>query len=202
MTAKKIVSDKGHAAGRDVNAKVAPVNNVQTINGGTNIIGNQGHVQVVQTPRRPVIKRIFVPTDEHITPEQKVRLMILRDEWMALHKTLKKSPLTHSTAWSKINRAAGATSYHEIKKDRFDDALAFIKKEMAILRGMKSAPSKDAAWRTKRIAAIKTRCNKQFNGIDIYKPYIKKLGADSLSDLSMDDLDKTYRYVMAKKPNM
>lgn len=199
MTAKKIVSDKGHAAGRDVNAELAPVNNVQTISGGTNFIGNQGTVQVLQTLRRPAIKTIFVPTDEHITPEQKVKLTILRDEWIALHEKVKKKPLTYADAWKKINHSAGATSYHQIKKERFDDAVAFIKEQMAILLGAKSAPSKVPEWRASRIKSIKARCGKEFNGVDIYKPYIKrKFGADSLTDLSTDQLQATYSYVMGK----
>lgn len=201
MENKEISSREGHAAGRDVTASAAPVNNVQEIRGGTNIIGNQGPVNVLTVHRPPVVRRVIQPTDAHITQAQGVELHALKDEWAALHNAIKKKPLSHGAAWKGINNAGGATTFREIRKDRFAEAVAFVKKEMAILRNMKSAPRKDDEWRTKKIGAIKARCKNQFGGVDVYKPYIKKsFGAASLADLATDELQQTYAYVMAKKP--
>lgn len=189
------------AAGRDVTASAGSVNNVHEIRGGTNIIGNQGSVSVLNVQKPPAVRRVIQTTDEHITQAQGVELHALKDEWVALHNSIKKTPLGHGAAWKRINSAGGATTFREIHKDRFADAVAFIKREMAILRNMKSAPRKDDAWRVKKIGAIKARCKNQFGGVDVYKPYIKKnFGATSLKDLATDDLQKTYAYVMAKKP--
>lgn len=193
---------EGDVAGNDVVSHQAPVVKLGSVFGGTNIIGNQGgvHVQIATTaPARPRV--VIQPGPEHINDAQKIALAALRDEWLTLHATLKKKPLSHSVAWTRINKAAGATSYHLILKDRYEDALNFIKVEMAKLRGMRSAPAKDGEWRSKRIGAIKARCKNQLGDIEAYKPYIRKnFKADSLSDLATDDLQRTYAYIMAKKP--
>ncbi|MBP6897387.1 MAG: hypothetical protein KBC94_23465 [Pseudacidovorax sp.] len=202
MNKQEVGSQHGHAAGRDVNVSPGATTSVSAINGGTNIIGNQGplSVHITTKPARP---RVVVQPDEavHVSPSQVLALRALRDDWIALHLKLKKLPLTHGAAQAAINRAAGATTQVLIRKDRYDDAVAYVKRQMAILAAMKSAPKKDAAWRSKRIGAIKARCKNQFDGVDIYKPYIKKsFNADSLLELDDEQLEKTYGFVIRKKP--
>lgn len=173
---------------------------IDVVRGTTNIIGNHGAVNVLQVQRPPTVRKIIQTSDKHITQEQRVELHALKDEWVALHDAIKKRPLSHSSAWKRINASAGATTYREIEKHRFLDAVAFVKKEMAILRNMKSAPSKDDSWRAAKIGAIKARCKNQFAGVDVYKPYIfKKYGVLSLADLKSDELQKAYEYVMGKR---
>ena len=146
-------------------------------------------------------KVIVTPGDGVISEDQKVTLTALRDEWITLHAAIKKKPLSHSGAWIRINKAAGATSYHLIRVERFDAAVAFIRKQLAILRGMASAPAKDKAWRSQRIGAIKARCANQLGDPEAYKPYIRKnFGLDSLADLATDQLQRTYTYIIGKKP--
>lgn len=197
----KVISLRGHAAGRDVTAQAAPVNNVQEIKGGTNIIGNQGPVTIHTTPERRA--RTVVHQHDpavHVTQEQQLALQELRNEWVVLHTKLKKSKLDYGAALKRMNTAAGATACALIQRDRYEDAVKFAKREMAILSSMKSAPRKDDGWRIKRIGAIKARCKNQFGGVDIYKPYIQKnFDAVSLTDLATEELQKTYVYVMAKK---
>ena len=173
---------------------------IEVVRGATNIIGNHGAVNVLQVQRPPTIRKVIQTSEKHITQEQRVELHALKDEWVDLHDAIKKRPLSHSSAWKRINASAGATTYREIEQHRYSDAVAFVKKEMAILRNMKSAPRKDDSWRSAKIGAIKARCKNQFSGVDIYKPYIYKyFGASSLTDLATDELQKTYAYVMAKK---
>jgi len=199
MANKVVKSREGHAAGRDVVTSPAPTNNISTITGGTNIIGNQGDVHV-HTPsiKRP---RVVVQPDpeRHISPEQQIALRDLRDDWMALHASIKKKPLTYAAAQSRINRAAGATTYTLILKERYDDAVKYVQTQMAMLRNMKSAPRKVDDWRVKRIGAIKARCKNQFGDPDLYKPYIQKnFKASSLTELSTEQLQRTYQYVWGK----
>lgn len=200
MKDQKIEAPDGNAAGRDVNAPAAPVVNIQSVS-GTSIIGNQGDVHVQVTTQRKSAPRVVIqPGPEHISEEQKVALQALRDEWMALHASIKKKPLSHGSAWKKINAAADVTSYHLIKKERFADAVACVKQEMAKLRSMRSAPSKDADWHASRIRGIKARCRNQLGDPEAYKAYIKKnFGASSLTDLATDELQRTYTYIMGKK---
>lgn len=198
---KKVEAPAGYAAGRDINSTGAPTVHVQTIAGGTNIIGNQGDINIqfgVAPPTRPRV--VIQPGPQHISEEQKAQLKALCDEWVTLHTTLKKRALTYGAAWSRINKAAGTTSYSLILKERFADAVALVQREMATLRNMRSAPRKDDTWRAKRIGAIKARCKNQLGDPDFYRPYIKRnFQAESLADLATDELQKTYAYVMAKR---
>ncbi len=149
-------------------------------------------------PPRPKI--VVTPGEGVITDAQKAELTAARAEWLALHGSIKKSPLSEAAAWMRINKAAKATSYHLITPENFPLALAYIKEQMAILRNMASAPSKDDNWRKSRISAIKARCKNQLGDQNGYKSYIEKnFKAASLTDLSTDQLRKTYVYIMAKK---
>lgn len=197
---KEVSAPNGQAAGRDVRNE-APGVSIQSVSGGTNIIGNQGGVHVeIRTTAPARVKNVINPGPEHVSPEQKLELLALRDEWLTLHAAIKKKPLTHGAAMGRINKAAGATSYHLILQSRLPDAIAFVKQEMAKLRNMRSAPAKDDGWRVKRIAAIKARCKNQLGDPDAYRAYIRKnFGAASLTDLATDELQRTYTYIMAKK---
>lgn len=198
---KKIEAPEGYAAGRDIEVAEAPSVQVHSISGGTNIIGNQGGISVQVITPKPMRPRVVVQTGpEHISEEQKATLKALCDDWIALHAAIKQKPLTYGAAWSRINKAAGTTSYSLIRRERLQDALGLIQREMAVLRNMRSAPSKDGTWRAKRIGAIKARCKNQLADPEFYKPYIKKnFKADSLADLATDQLQKTYTYIMAKR---
>lgn len=149
-------------------------------------------------PRGP--KVTVTPGDGVISEEQKVALTRLRDEWILLHNSIRKKPLGYGAAWSRINKSAGATSYHLIQDCNFYRAVTYIKKEMAKLRNMRSAPAKDGNWRNAKIGAIKARCKNQLGDDVAYRPYIKKnFKAESLADLATDELQRTYAYIMAKK---
>lgn len=200
MTGKqKVESPQGNAAGRDINLNEAPrVGNVVYINGAGNVVAGR---DVLNVQKPPVIRNVIQPGPEHIDEVQRRALSDLRIEWMTLHNALKRQKLTDAAAWARINRAAGSTSYHLIKREAYEAVLQYIRREMAMLRGMKSAPRKDDGWRAKRIGAIKARCINQLGNATAYGAYIKKnFGADSLTQLATDELQKTYAYIMAKKP--
>lgn len=161
---------------------------------GRDII-NHHHSKPQRAPRVTVI-----PGDGVISEEQKVALAALRDEWLTLHAAIKKKPLSHAAAWARINKAAGATSYHLIRIENFAAAIAYVNRQMALLRSMPSAPAKDKKWRASRIGGIKLRCRNQLADPDAYKPYIRKnFSAESLTALSDDELQRTYAYIMGKK---
>lgn len=149
-------------------------------------------------PRAP--KVTVKPGDGVLTEDQKFAITTAREEWMLLSATLKKKPLSHAATWSMINKFIGVTSYHQIPAERFSDVMDFIKREIATLRSMKSAPAKDKAWRASRITAIKARCSNELGDPESYKAYIQKsFGVTSLASLSTDQLQRTYSYIMQKK---
>jgi hypothetical protein len=198
---KKTKVEGNNAAGQDINTTGDGSTSIDigSIQGGQNIIGVQGGVHVY-APEKKTQRIVVQPGPEHIDGEQKVELQRLREEWIDLHNNIKKKPLDQREAWVRINRAAGATSYHLILRENFDKAVAYIRREIAMLRNMRSAPAKDDNWRLKRIAAIKLRSKNQLGDQDAYKAYIKKnFSAGSLSELSTDELQRTYSYIMGKK---
>ena len=179
----------------------------QSNNGGRNLqlATNNGQIimgdVVYHTAKASRTRVASVKPDPqlHISEAQKVALISLRLEWIELHNKLKTRPITHQAAWMRINKAAGARTYHLIRKDCYDKAVAFVRQQIGMLRNMKTAPRKDDDWRRSRIIAIKVRSQKQLGNADAYKLYIKKFGATSLTELSTDQLQKTYAYIMAKK---
>jgi hypothetical protein len=203
MGRQKVESPDGQAAGRDINnnGANAPAISLHTIAGGTNIIGTQGPVHVtVGVVRKAAVRHVINPGPEHLDASQRVKLQALHREWVALHGAMKQKALSPAAAWVRINQWGESSSYHLILSSQFDRVCAMVQREMAILRRMKSAPKKDPEWRTKRIAAIKVRCKKQLGDPDAYRPYIKKaFSADSLTDLSSEQLQRTYSYVMGKE---
>lgn len=171
--------------------------NVIYVTGWGNVTAGR---DVIQVQSRPVVRNVISPGPEHIDDVQRRAITDLRVEWVVLHNALKKRKLTDAAAWVLINKAAGSTSYHLIRREKFDLVIQYIRQQMAMLRSMKSAPSKDEQWRVKRIAAIKTRCRNQLNDPDAYRPYIRKnFQMNSLSELATDQLQRTYSYIMAKK---
>lgn len=202
MTEKqKVQSQQGNAAGRDIQVQEAQRVDIPNITGGTNFIGNHGPVMVqIGVVPKTRVRAVVQPGPEHIDADQRRQLFDLCDEWVTLHAAIKRTPLSKALAWSRINKAAGSTTYALILKTRFEHARAYTLKQMAILRGMATAPAKDDDWRPKRIGAIKARCINQLRDPNAYKPYIKKnFGAASLTDLANDELRRTYAYIMAKK---
>lgn len=177
--------------------------NVLQFNGGNLtaqqvVVGNVNHYTVAR-PLRPRV--VVTPGEGVVTDAQKAKINELRVDWIALHNSIKKAPLTDAAAWMKINRKAGVTSYHLIPSERYDLVVKFIKQEMGKLRSMRSAPKKDVTWRAQRISAIKARSKNQLGRADAYRLYITKaFGATSLADLSDDQLQRTYSHIMGKKP--
>lgn len=171
--------------------------NVIQVTGWGNVTAGR---DVIQVQKPPVVRNVISPGPEHIDEVQRRIITDLRVEWVALHNTLKKRKLTDGAAWFSINQVAGSTSYHLIRREKFELVIQYIRQQMAMLRSMKSAPSKDDQWRVKRIAAIKTRCRNQLGDPDAYRPYIRKnFKLESLADLATDQLQRTYSYIMAKK---
>ena len=176
--------------------------NVFNLGGNNNSIGqiavgDTHHYHYEKPPRAP--KPIVTPGEGVISEEQKVELTKLRNEWIEVHNSIRQKPLSYGSAWARINSAAGATSYHLIQSCNYSLAVKFIKKEIGKLRNMRSAPSKDDGWRNAKIGAIKARSKNQLGDAYAYKPYIKKnFKVESLADLSTDELQRTYAYIMKK----
>lgn len=167
------------------------------INGHSNIVGDGNTVikteKIIHRPKVTV-----APGTDVISEAQKVALLTLRGEWIAVHDSVKQKKLTIAAAQGRINKQAGVTSYHLIPVAAYDSLIKWIKKQIALVHAMPSAPAKSTAWRSSRIKGIQSRCNEL--GIqDKRKAYmLKTFGKDSLTLLSDADVEKVYRWAMGK----
>lgn len=150
----------------------------------------------------PVLRpRVIVKTgDGVVDAKQKAELKRLVGEWVDARSRVRKSQSTYAGAWSAFNANFAINSYAELPMERFDEACAWLRRQLAIINGMKSAPKVLPDWRPKAISAIKARCKNQLGDADAYKPYIQtRFGKSSLTELTDDELQKTKVYVMGKK---
>jgi hypothetical protein len=148
----------------------------------------------------PRPKVVIKTADGTIDATQRADLQALVREWMDTHKALKRRELTWGAAWGSFNKAMKVSGYAEIKPEQFDKAKAWLRRQIAILNSMASAPKKLPDLRVKRYAAIKTKCKNQLRDEFAYVPYIQKtFGKTSLTDLADQELERTYRYVMGKR---
>lgn len=150
----------------------------------------------------PVLRpRVIVKTgDGVVDAKQKAELKRLVGEWVDARSRVRKSRSTYGAAWSAFNANFSINSYAELPMERFDEACSWLRRQLAIINGMKSASKVLPDWRPKAISAIKARCKNQLGDPDAYKPYIQtRFGKSSLTELTDDELRKTKVYVMGKK---
>ncbi|KAB2772135.1 transcriptional regulator [Brucella anthropi] len=175
----------------------------QVIKGNVSGVGFAGagsKVQIVNTQKHITRTKVEAkPGSEHIKDEQKRILTDLVDQIVETETLLKKTPKTHRAVWSSLNKHCGVTSYHLIKLEAFDKARKFLNMWLGRLNSARSAPIKDGdAWRKKRIAYIKVNTKDPVDEAAMRTYIARNFKATSLTELSNDELDRTYRYVAGR----
>ena len=174
----------------------------QTISGG-NVVGLvQGGTVHQVTTQRHVTKTVaeVKPGEEHITDAQAATLTDLVNEIAALEEKLKQKPKGHRAVWAALNSHCSVPKYRLIKLEDFPFARKYLDQWMGRLNSMSTASVKDGdAWRKRKYAYIKINSNDEFSAAAV-KAYIKRnFNVNSLTELSNDDLERTYRYVAGRK---
>lgn len=168
------------------------------IQGSHNIVGS-GNTVI----HAPIVRRVnrIDPSKSELTSAQRLRLRELVDEWVAVHNRVRvrARPLSHASVWYSFQRKFRVNSYHDLPADRFDEACRWLQSQRARIDTMKTAPARDAAWRTRQITYIKARCKNQLGDEFAYMPYIARFGKTSLADLSDDELARAKSYIARKK---
>lgn len=174
----------------------------QTVNGGNAIGLVQGGTVHQVTTQNHVTKTVadVKPGEAHITDAQAAILMELVNEITALEGKLKQKPKGHRAVWGALNSHCNVPKYRLIKMEDFPVARKYLDQWMGRLNSMATAPVKDGdAWRKRKYAYIKINSNDEVSAAAV-NSYIKRnFGAISLTELSNDDLDKTYRYIAGRK---
>lgn len=171
---------------------------INGITNSTNIVGNGNSILHVH---QPIIKpKTIVKTgDGVINASQKARLTALLKEWVVLRNAVRKTKITYASAWISANKQADVNSYHEIPAEKFYKVEKWLIKQIAIVSAMPSAPSKATDWRKSRYKAIHAKCKQldiDSQRIDYMRNNFDKT---SLVDLTDDEVEKVYRWIISKK---
>ncbi len=147
---------------------------------------------------KTVVKADVKPGDEHITEAQAAKLTELVNEIAELETKLKKAPKSYRAIWSSLNYYMKVTKYRLIRLDDFERARKYLSQWIGRLNSMKTAPIADVdTWRKRKYAYIKINSK---NYPELLDQYIKShFGVASLTELSNDELDQTYRYVARRR---
>lgn len=167
-----------------------------TITGNGNVIGDGNTVNYYHEP--PVVqKKVYVKTgDGVLTATQKAKINDLFKDWMGARDAVRKSTVEIRSLRAAFNKYMSVNSYHEIKQEDFDKAIKWLQRQMGIVNSMPSAASKNPNWRKSRYTSIKAKCNEFDGGIERQKKYItEKYGVKSLTELTDEQLESTYRHV-------
>lgn len=182
----------------DVEKSTSPIINVKN---GKNVIGymHDGVVNQINTNNhKTIIKAEVKPGDVHIDEKQAARLTNLVKDICAFEEKLKKNPKSFRSVWASLNSHMNVTRYRLIKKEDFLRAEKYLLQWIGRLTSMKSAPVVDGdTWRKRKYAYIKINTKDDQESL---ANYIKRnFGATSLTELSNDELEQTYRYIAGRR---
>lgn len=140
------------------------------------------------------------PGNGHITEEQAATLTRLVNDVVELEKQQKKDPKSFRAVWAALNAHCGVTAYRLIALADFNKAETYLRKWIGRLNSMASAPVRDNdSWRKRKYAYIKINTKDPADAEWIAAYLRKTFKADSITDLSDDDLERTYRAVASRK---
>ncbi|MBF0284486.1 MAG: ORF6C domain-containing protein [Magnetococcales bacterium] len=139
------------------------------------------------------------PGDGHISEDQAAKLTELVQQIVELEAKLKKkAPRSFRGVWGALNAHCGFTRYRLILYTDYGKAENYLRQWIGRLNSMASAPVADNdAWRKKRYAYIKINTKDLEAWLTAYLK--KNYKVDSITELTDEELDRTYRAVASKK---
>lgn len=180
-------------------AKPEEPSNVYNISGNGNFTaGGDIHLHhPAPPPQRP---QVVVQTGVGvIDAKQKATLKAKLEQYIAARNLIRVDKMSLAAGWSAMNAWVGVNSYHEMTPEQYKRALAWLLRQRAILRSMKSAPIKDTGFRNDMIGAIKAR-SRQLGDLSYYRPHItQRYGVSSLKGLSDRQLQEVRAWIMQQR---
>jgi hypothetical protein len=176
---------------------------------GTSITQNVGKARNVIAANGPVnfatkhvTRTEFTPDERHITPEQASRIKRLVDDLVEMDDAAGKAiGRSYQQWWKMLNNTFEVTTYKEIPRERFEEALSFLQQAKA--RNLPKIRRKDnELWRKKHYQVIFGIGKRELGWSDdeIHSFATLKLGKPvaSLSDIGERDLAKLARQIRAE----
>lgn len=151
-----------------------------------------------EAPARPRIKVVVQPGPEHISDQQRATLKALVDD-IVKAEIIKRTPKTHATVWSALNKKLRAPSYHLIRAVDYARAETYLRQWIGRLSAAKSAPSKIQDWRKRKYAYIHTNVKQIDAEPRLRALLVEEYGGDSLTILSDAQLTAVYQRVAGWK---
>lgn len=179
----------------DTNLNVSGViHGVAVAHGGSNVhvINTHNHVTKVRAETRPGV--------DHISTDQRSQIIKLVDEIVDAEAKLKKSPKSHRAVWAALNAHCRVNTYTLIAAADFEKARSYLQQWRGRLNSSASAPVKDGDnWRKRHYAYIKINTKDPADAEAVATYMARKFKAESLTDLSNDELEAVYRYVAGRR---
>lgn len=173
-----------------------------SIRGNANFVVNgNGDVSIhapIPVPR-PIVK---VQTGVGVlTAEQKAEINRLFGEWYRLRGLVRKTDTEYKKLRAAFNSHMKVNKYDEILQADYPKALRWIRRHIATINSMASAPKKVPNWRASRYRSINARAKEYAGGEERYRQYsLDRFGSASLRELSDEQLDAVYRHVFGWPP--
>ncbi|SMH62879.1 hypothetical protein [Azospirillum agricola] len=170
---------------------------------GNIITGNNNSFTVIKT-ERVVRKEIAIPQPgtEHITEAQMGKLHALVSEIVRVETLTKREPATFQRVWGALRMKMKVGSNRMIPVGKFSMAERYLQQWLGRLSGTAAAQKEDDGLRSRRIKYIQTNMRK-LGFEERVRGYMDgQFHVSSLSDLSIEQIEKVYRYVAGLKKSL
>ena len=140
-----------------------------------------------------------------LTKEHRKELRELINDWVTT-SNLAKKPLDYGKAYTKLysdGLQGEVNGIEQIEESEFEHCRKYIKERIRILEtiGNQRIIRRKSDWRNDRIKAIHARCKELGVSDEARKAYqLERFGKASLADLTDDELQEMYNYVMMGTP--
>lgn len=165
--------------------------------GGDVVVGKD--IKVIK-PQKVVEKHEWKLGEEVITAEQARRLQELVEQIVELEQLVSLKPKSYGAVWSAFKKKFKIPTYKALPKERFPEAEAYLLRWIGRLKS-RLAYADPERWRKDRRKTIYFTAVKVLGMTDEeFKDLIeKKYGVRRLHDLTDEELDHLYRYLMNLK---
>lgn len=190
---------------------VQPEINIRQKSKGNNSIQigiNQG--TIIKTQKVTKKNEVVTNPEIHISQEQakqildKINEIVEINEKAGLFKSTKDRGIFFSQTWTSLKNKFNVTSYHLLPKERFDEVMTWLKKQIAYEHRPKMRKGNNQEWKKSIYTAIYAKAQKEL-GMDkegiyqiAYEHLNLKQPISSLKELSDTRLNKLYKFIISR----
>lgn len=169
---------------------------------------NQG--TIIKTQKITKKNEVVSNPEIHISQEQakqildKINEIVEINEKAGLFKSPKDKGVFFSQTWTSLKNKFNVTSYHLLPKEKFDEVMIWLKKQIAYEHRPKMRRGNNQEWKNSMYSAIYAKAQKDL-GMDkarlyqfAYEHLNLKQPISSLKELSDTRLNKLYKFIISR----